>query len=199
MTIESVIATSQPLSDDLEISAPISFLVVALCWIGIFTEGYDVGVLGAIPPALATDGSRKLTPIELGALGSYTLFGMLVGGMLVGGTLSDLHGRKPRLQGINLDELHVRGDRLVRNGVGVADLDGLPRRLSRALRALSRNGLCVELCAHRRADGAAARRLHRESCPQWNFYAFAVVAAIAVIATALIPRKERAPDTGGGA
>jgi AAHS family benzoate transporter-like MFS transporter len=56
-------------------------LVVALCWIAIFSEGYDVGVLGAILPALATDASWKLTPIELGAMGSYTLFGMLIGGL----------------------------------------------------------------------------------------------------------------------
>jgi AAHS family benzoate transporter-like MFS transporter len=94
MTIESTIASADPLSGELEISAGTSFLVVALCWIGIFTEGYDVGVLGAILPALATDASWKLTPIGLGALGSYTLFGMLVGGIL-SGTLSDLYGRKP--------------------------------------------------------------------------------------------------------
>jgi len=94
MTIEGAIATNEPLSGDIEISVRASLLVVALCWIGIFTEGYDVGVLGAILPALATDASWKLTSIELGALGSYTLFGMLVGGIL-SGTLSDLHGRKP--------------------------------------------------------------------------------------------------------
>jgi MFS transporter, AAHS family, benzoate transport protein len=94
MTIETAIAGREPVSGDLEISARTSFLVVALCWIGIFAEGYDVGVLGAILPALATDGSWKLTPIELGALGSYTLLGMLVGGIL-SGILSDLYGRKP--------------------------------------------------------------------------------------------------------
>jgi AAHS family benzoate transporter-like MFS transporter len=71
-----------------------SVLVLILCWIGIFSEGYDVGVLGAILPALATDPDWKLTPIQLGAMGSYTIFGMLAGGLL-SGTLSDLHGRKP--------------------------------------------------------------------------------------------------------
>jgi MFS transporter, AAHS family, benzoate transport protein len=69
-------------------------LVLVLCWIGIFSEGYDVGVLGAILPALATDPNWKLSAIELGALGSYTIFGMLIGGLL-SGTLSDLYGRKP--------------------------------------------------------------------------------------------------------
>ena len=94
MSVESAIGSQEPLAGDVEISDGASLLVVALCWIGIFTEGYDVGVLGAILPALASDTSWKLTPIELGALGSYTLFGMLVGGIL-SGTLSDLYGCKP--------------------------------------------------------------------------------------------------------
>jgi len=71
-----------------------SILVLVLCWIGISSEGYDVGVLGAVLPALATDANWKLTPIELGALGSITIFGMLGGGLL-SGTVSDLYGRKP--------------------------------------------------------------------------------------------------------
>jgi MFS transporter, AAHS family, benzoate transport protein len=77
-----------------EVPLKTSILVLALCWIGIFSEGYDVGVLGAILPALATDAAWKLTPIELGALGSFTIFGMLAGGLL-SGTVSDLYGRKP--------------------------------------------------------------------------------------------------------
>ncbi|WP_249122837.1 MULTISPECIES: MFS transporter [unclassified Bradyrhizobium] len=80
------------------VSSRTSVLVVALCWIAIFSEGYDVGVLGAILPALATDASWKLTPLELGALGSYTLLGMLAGGLL-SGMLSDLYGRKPLFVG----------------------------------------------------------------------------------------------------
>ena len=71
---------------------------MALCWLAIFSEGYDVGVLGAILPSLAADADWKLTPIELGAFGSYTLMGMLVGGLLIG-TLSDLYGRRPTFIG----------------------------------------------------------------------------------------------------
>lgn len=59
-----------------------------------FAEGYDVGVIGAILPALSVDPVWQLTPIELGAIGSYTVIGMLIGGILAG-TLSKLHGRKP--------------------------------------------------------------------------------------------------------
>ncbi len=69
------------------------WIVVVLCWAGILSEGYDIGVIGAILPALATDTDWHLTPIQLGALGSWAIVGMFVGGIVVG-TLSDLYGRK---------------------------------------------------------------------------------------------------------
>ncbi len=77
-----------------EISLGKSLLVVLLCWIAIFAEGYDIGFLGAILPALKDDTTWSLTPLQLGAMGSYTLFGMLIGGIVIS-TLSDLYGRKP--------------------------------------------------------------------------------------------------------
>lgn len=73
---------------------PTTRLVLLLCWLAILAEGYDIGVLGAVLPALASEPGWNLTPLQLGALGSYTVFGMLIGGLLVG-TLSDLYGRKP--------------------------------------------------------------------------------------------------------
>ena len=98
MTVEGAVSDAKLFPAEAAISARTSMLVVALCWIAIFSEGYDVGVLGAILPALANDASWKLTPIELGAMGSYTLFGMLVGGIF-SGTLSELYGRKPLFVG----------------------------------------------------------------------------------------------------
>ncbi|MET0171031.1 MAG: aromatic acid/H+ symport family MFS transporter [Agrobacterium vaccinii] len=77
-----------------EVSRSKSLLVVALCWFAIFAEGYDVGVLGAILPALSTDPVWQLTPLQLGAMGSYTVIGMLIGGIFAG-TISELYGRKP--------------------------------------------------------------------------------------------------------
>ena len=56
--------------------------VVLLCFLGILAEGYDVGVMGAILPTLATDPHWRLSPLELGTLTSYALLGMLVGGAL---------------------------------------------------------------------------------------------------------------------
>jgi AAHS family benzoate transporter-like MFS transporter len=77
-----------------EIAHSKSLIVVFLCWVAIFAEGYDVGVLGAILPSLSTDAVWHLSPLQLGAMGSYTVFGMLIGGIVIG-MLSDLYGRKP--------------------------------------------------------------------------------------------------------
>ncbi|MFI7481630.1 MFS transporter [Kocuria sp. M1R5S2] len=67
--------------------------VLFACWLVILAEGYDVGVLGAVLPALAEYQPWGLTPLELGGLGSYALIGMLIGAMTIG-TLSDRIGRK---------------------------------------------------------------------------------------------------------
>lgn len=73
-----------------------TYTVLFVCWLAILFEGYDVGVMGAVLPALADDKSWNLTPIELGMLGSYALAGMFVGSFAVG-TLSDLMGRRRML------------------------------------------------------------------------------------------------------
>jgi MFS transporter, AAHS family, benzoate transport protein len=70
--------------------------VLLACWLAILAEGYDVGVLGAIIPALAEYREWDLSPLELGGLGSYALIGMLIGAMTIG-TLSDRIGRKKML------------------------------------------------------------------------------------------------------
>lgn len=71
-------------------------LVLLCCWVAILSEGYDVGVFGAVVPALLEHSEWGLSKTEVGALGSYALFGMLIGAMCIG-TLSDLLGRKKML------------------------------------------------------------------------------------------------------
>ncbi|MEV7662527.1 aromatic acid/H+ symport family MFS transporter [Paenarthrobacter sp. NPDC089316] len=71
-------------------------LVLFCCWLAILAEGYDVGVLGAVLPALAEYKEWNLSPLALGGLGSYALIGMLIGALFIG-TLSDLVGRKRML------------------------------------------------------------------------------------------------------
>ncbi|MFC8040922.1 MFS transporter [Paenarthrobacter sp. NPDC057355] len=71
-------------------------VVLLCCWLAILAEGYDVGVLGAVLPALAEYKEWNLSPLALGGLGSYALIGMLIGALFIG-TLSDLVGRKKML------------------------------------------------------------------------------------------------------
>ncbi|KOF55086.1 MULTISPECIES: aromatic acid/H+ symport family MFS transporter [unclassified Achromobacter] len=75
-----------------------TYTVLLVCWLAILFEGYDVGVMGAVLPALAEYREWNLTPLELGMLGSYALAGMFVGSFAVG-TLSDLLGRRRMLLG----------------------------------------------------------------------------------------------------
>lgn len=67
--------------------------VLWCCWLAILAEGYDVGVLGAVLPALREYEPWALTPLQLGGLGSYALIGMMIGAMLIG-SLSDRFGRR---------------------------------------------------------------------------------------------------------
>ncbi|SCK20263.1 MFS transporter [Vogesella sp. LIG4] len=67
--------------------------VIAICLFTILAEGYDVGIYGVVLPALIEEHAWGLSPLQMGVLGSYALFGMLLGAMLVG-TISDIIGRK---------------------------------------------------------------------------------------------------------
>lgn len=71
-------------------------LVVALCWVTIVFDGYDLNVYGAVVPSLLENSGWGLTPVEAGAIGSYAFFGMLLGALLVG-TVTDVIGRKKAL------------------------------------------------------------------------------------------------------
>ncbi|PQZ86966.1 MFS transporter [Arthrobacter sp. MYb227] len=71
-------------------------IVLFACWLAILAEGYDVGVLGAVLPALAEYKEWSLSPLELGGLGAYALVGMLFGALFIG-TLSDIIGRRKML------------------------------------------------------------------------------------------------------
>jgi AAHS family benzoate transporter-like MFS transporter len=66
-------------------------LVVFWCSFIIVFDGFDLGVYGSIVPILMKDWS--LSPIEAGALASYTLFGMVFGSLFCG-PLADKIGRK---------------------------------------------------------------------------------------------------------
>ncbi|MGQ7906779.1 MFS transporter [Burkholderia sp. BC1] len=83
-------------SDTPEIPRSVTTRVIAICLFVILAEGYDVGIYGAVLPALIEERTWGLSPTQFGVLGSYALVGMLVGAVLVG-TLSDMIGRKKTL------------------------------------------------------------------------------------------------------
>lgn len=66
--------------------------VIALCWLAIVVDGYDLIVYGSVLPALIS-GEWQLTATEGGRIGAAALVGMLVGA-LVSGALTDRIGRR---------------------------------------------------------------------------------------------------------
>ena len=67
--------------------------VIALCFITIVFDGFDLVVYGAVVPDLLAYDDWNLTPVEAGRIGSYALVGMLIGALLIG-YLTDVVGRR---------------------------------------------------------------------------------------------------------
>ena len=74
--------------------------VVALALVGLIFDGYDLVVYGAVVLTFLRDPSHlgTVTPAIAGQLGSYALFGVLVGALLAG-SVGDLLG--PRLASLH--------------------------------------------------------------------------------------------------
>lgn len=69
------------------------FAVVAICFLTIVFDGYDLIVYGSVVPSLLAERGWDLGPAQIGAIGSYALAGMLVGA-LVAGAVTDRVGRR---------------------------------------------------------------------------------------------------------
>jgi AAHS family benzoate transporter-like MFS transporter len=67
--------------------------VVAICFLTIVFDGYDLIVYGSVLPSLLAEPSWGLGPAQAGAIGSYALAGMLVGA-LAAGAVTDAVGRR---------------------------------------------------------------------------------------------------------
>jgi AAHS family benzoate transporter-like MFS transporter len=68
-------------------------LVVAICFLTVIFDGYDLIVYGAVVPSLLDEPGWHLTPGQAGAIGSWALVGMLIGA-LGAGALTDIFGRR---------------------------------------------------------------------------------------------------------
>ncbi|MBK5502205.1 aromatic acid/H+ symport family MFS transporter [Peribacillus sp. TH14] len=69
------------------------YLILSICFFCIFADGYDLGIYGAVLPSLLDYKPWGLSPAQAGTIGSYALFGMLIGAILIG-TITDFFGRK---------------------------------------------------------------------------------------------------------
>ena len=67
--------------------------VVVICFMGLVFDGYDLVVYGTVLSTLLRDPEWALTPAQAGAIGSYALFGMMLGA-LTAGAVGDYIGRR---------------------------------------------------------------------------------------------------------
>ncbi|MFI6572332.1 MFS transporter [Nocardia fluminea] len=68
-------------------------VVVMLCFLTIVADGYDLIVYGATVPSLLDEPGWEMTASTAGLIGSWTLFGLMVG-FLLAGPLADRVGRR---------------------------------------------------------------------------------------------------------
>lgn len=151
--------------------------VLLACWLAILAEGYDVGVLGAVLPALAEHRAWDLTPLELGGLGSYALVGMLVGAMTIG-TLSDRVGRKKMLL------VSMAIFTTMQLGAALAPTPGV-FGLFRLLGGLGMGGI-IPVAAALTIEYSAPRRRSFHYGVMYSGYSLGILAA-ALVAMALLP------------
>lgn len=77
---------------------PSAALVIALCWLIVVFDGYDLIVYGTTIPSLLAEPGWHLTPGAAGTIGSLAFVGMLVGA-LAAGSLADRLGRRRTIIG----------------------------------------------------------------------------------------------------
>ena len=86
-----------PGSAPIEVTRPAASMspaiVIALCFVAIVFDGYDLVVYGAVVPDLLAYEPWDLTPVDAGNIGSYALLGMLFGALSIG-YLTDVVGRR---------------------------------------------------------------------------------------------------------
>ncbi|WP_048601765.1 MFS transporter [Rubeoparvulum massiliense] len=69
------------------------YFILFICFFCILADGYDLGIYGAVLPSLLDYQPWGLSAAQAGAIGSYPLFGMLIGAICIG-TSTDVLGRK---------------------------------------------------------------------------------------------------------
>lgn len=68
-------------------------MAVAVCWILVVFDGYDLIVYGTVQSSLLAESDWGLTPASLGTVGSMAFIGMMIGALLAG-RIADTLGRR---------------------------------------------------------------------------------------------------------
>ncbi|MBY8856896.1 aromatic acid/H+ symport family MFS transporter [Nocardia sp. CA2R105] len=87
----------------MELTAPRArsgLFVVALCFLTIVADGYDLIVYGATVPNLLDEPHWHMTAATAGSIGSWTLVGLMVGFLLAGPMTDRIGRRKVMMMGI---------------------------------------------------------------------------------------------------
>ncbi len=164
-------------STDWKIPKRTTSVVLFACWLAILAEGYDVGVLGAVLPALAEYQEWSLTPLQLGGLGAYALVGMLFGALFIG-TLSDIIGRRRMLL------LSMAIFTITQAGAALAPTPEI-FGLFRFLGGLGMGGI-IPVAAALTIEYSAPRKRSLNYGIMYSGYSLGIVAA-AMVAMALLP------------
>ncbi|MDQ0094233.1 MFS transporter [Paeniglutamicibacter psychrophenolicus] len=164
-------------STDWNIPKRTTSVVLFACWLAILAEGYDVGVLGAVLPALAEYQEWSLTPLQLGGLGAYALVGMLFGALFIG-TLSDVIGRRRMLL------LSMAIFTITQAGAALAPTPEM-FGLFRFLGGLGMGGI-IPVAAALTIEYSAPRKRSLNYGIMYSGYSLGIVAA-AMVAMALLP------------
>ncbi|GAA1857677.1 aromatic acid/H+ symport family MFS transporter [Paeniglutamicibacter psychrophenolicus] len=164
-------------STDWNIPKRTTSVVLFACWLAILAEGYDVGVLGAVLPALAEYQEWSLTPLQLGGLGAYALVGMLFGALFIG-TLSDVIGRRRMLL------LSMAIFTITQAGAALAPTPEM-FGLFRFLGGLGMGGI-IPVAAALTIEYSAPRKRSLNYGIMYSGYSLGIVAA-ALVAMALLP------------
>ncbi|MEX3918636.1 MFS transporter [Paraburkholderia sp. BR10872] len=100
VTLERAQSEADYRFDSASVAIPtrVTVRVVAICLAMILAEGYDVAIYGAVLPMLTHGTDWSLSALQLGAIASCSLAGMMIGAMGAG-TLSDMIGRRRMLLG----------------------------------------------------------------------------------------------------
>jgi len=94
----SIFSKAAPQGNPTGPSRGIDAWTVALCWITVMLEGYDLVVLGAIIPTLIDTHHLGFTPGDATTVATLSLVGVAIGAVSVG-PLSDAFGRRKLLIG----------------------------------------------------------------------------------------------------